>query len=353
MGIVIEYVVLALGSIRPLFLSLSHQIPPPLEPPWTPLNSLKFTWRYVTFFASSMNYNNTQVYTNSIITGASTLVLVVPGFSVYTIVLIVMLQPCNKKYYGTSYYTIAKSLAFTDILTLSVKILLSLHLICSGQIFGQLLFTIIGWIFYMTWVVLIWHLVLMALNRCFKLCWTAKFDLIFQQRNVTVMLSLIYIFAGLLSFSYLIPGYELNYDFENFTVIPPNSLWHEIYTLVDYVATPLAFVIVTTSNVLVLRTIRSTRNSGIHTPWRHELHVFLQAGIISILCFLSNLMFYVVTFLTSNIWIVFVSSNVSFTANNILPPFVYLSCNRTLRAHVRLLIVKLNIRKRKIQPTSK
>lgn len=71
-----------------------------------------------------------------------------------------------------------------------------------------------------------------------------------------------------------------------------------------------------------------------------QFRIALQTVIRCLTFFVYDLLYYIVSLYTTDVWVVFICSTYLWCLNNALNPFIYLCFNKQLRTAVRRLLCK-------------
>lgn len=288
-------------------------------------------------------------YRNDYVVGFFFMLPALPGLIIYIPVMMVLLSPAYKKDFSSSFYVILKSLGFADIAALILWIILSLHTLTHGQMFPHQIVAFLFWPLDITWVVLVWHLVLMSINRYVAICHMTKMDSIFSIRNTLFFVGLIYFVAWLVLMPFAFPCCQMGFSFKGyFPVHRTDQIWFKIWQNFDFVEFPLAFVVCLASHILVTikyRSIKRTahhpqsqqhnsQTSGNRRSDRKEFRMFLQTVTVCLAFLVCDLLYNTVWLGTSDIWINFFTGMWLWELNNMIGPVIYLIFNPSIRTKV-------------------
>ncbi len=290
---------------------------------------------------------------NDYIAGSTFVVVAGVGLVIYIPIMIVLMNPKYKNDFSSPFYTIVKSLGFSDVFSLLLWMLLGIHTVTHGLVLPTSIVAYIFWLLLITWVVLIWHLVLMSLDRYVAICHVDKRDKILSGRNTLILIGFNYFFAWWLLICFVIPENQFGYSFSGYYPTHKDSICISVFHYFDYTECPVSFVFCLISQILVIRGFRAAsavQNLNEKTRRIREFRIFIQTVLLCSAFFICDLLYYTVWLMTDDIWINFYTGIVLWEVNNMAAAVIYITFNSSVRDKVGLML--LGTKKSKVSKIS-
>lgn len=277
-----------------------------------------------------------------IITSSISLVIYVP-------MLIVMYKSSKL---SSHCYTFMISQGVSDVFSLIGWIIIGIHTITHELLVPKLMITIVLCLLVVGWGSLTTHLAMIAINRYIAVCQPQHQNRLFQKRNMIILLGVSWFYA---IFIHAMPTFippNMIYSLNGYFATWESDVITKYYTIEDITCCSIVSVVcvfcysaiiikyaqvrrqIAPSVVIVDVAKIKERRDG-----RRQFKLALQTAIRCVTFLVYDLLYYVVSLYSTNLWAVFICSTYLWCFNNALNPWIYLIFNEQLRTIMKNLIL--------------
>lgn len=263
---------------------------------------------------------------------------------------------CKAKQLKSPCYTFIISLGFSDCTSLFAWLIIGIHTASHGMLIPKSIVTAIFAMLDIGWGSLAIHEAMIAVNRYIAVCHPDKHELYFNRKRMIILLIMSYLYAvGIHASATFVPPHMV-YFMKSYTARWLNQNVIAYYTYSEPLCAAIIFIICIFSYVSVI--VKYTHVRKLVSPdttiankskeakdkkeAMFQFRLTLQTAIRSLTFFCYDLLFFFITFSTSNLWAVFICATYLWCLNNAICPWIYLCFNGRLRKVLKGYILREN-----------
>lgn len=266
----------------------------------------------------------------------------------------------KSKHLKSPCYTFMVSLGVSDCASLIGWFVIGLDTCTHGDIIPKKMITVVLCFLVIGWGSLTTHEVMISINRYIAVCHSSRHDLLFNRNRMVVLLSVSWFYAICIHASPTFIPPNMYYSLNGYYAVWASDAITTYYTYEDISCCSLVFLICIFSYISVIVKYAHVRRQVSPNGKKNnksrakekkdamfQFRLALQTSVRCLTFFIYDLLYYLVSFYSTNLWAVFICSTYLWCLNNALNPWVYLIFNEQLRK-----VLKNKIRGRHTEPAA-
>lgn len=292
----------------------------------------------ITNYTNSTDSAGRTTFSDDYVAGACFLITAIWGLLGYAIVLPAI---WSSKKLRHPCYSIIFSLGISDSASLIAWVLVGVHTVTHASLIPDLIIRHSLCVLVVGWGSLTVHIGVLGINRYMAICATEKHDKAFTKKK------LIFIFIGCWIYAIFVHAFptflppHMGYVLDGYAAVWDNPTITDYYFVEDISWCSFIFSLNVVCYAAIIVRYRQIRKqitempaSAVNARMR-QFRLALQCMIRCFSFFFYDLLYYVIGYITANIWLTFICSTYLWAFNNALSPWVNLAFDRQLRTVVK------------------
>lgn len=289
---------------------------------------------------------NEGSYRNDYIVGSLFFVTSFFGLVTYIPCMVAMYKSPQLK---SPVYTFMISLGVSDCTSLVGWLIIAVDTYTHGFVVPKPVITVVLCFLVIGWGSLTTHEAMVAINRLVAVCFSTQHDVLFSKKRMTLLLGISWFYAICIhAFATFLPP-NMYYSLDGYYAVWASDTVTLYYTYEDITCCSIVFTICVTCYISIIAKytkvrkqitpkMLATQNNNLfkeRKDFMFQFRLALQMAVRCLTFFVYDLLYYIVSLYSTNLWAVFIYSTYLWCLNNALNPWVYLCFNKQLRNALR------------------
>lgn len=264
-------------------------------------------------------------------------------------------------------YTFMISLGISDCTSLVGWMVIGIDTCTHGLVVPKIVVTVVLCFLVIGWGSLTTHEAMTAINRYVSVCHPTKHDAMFTKNKMKILLGISWFYAICVHAAATFIPPNMYYSLDGYYAVWGNDVVTTYYTYEDITCCSMVFIICLFSYSSIMIKFARVRRQIAPTPVRtiqgkaqmlkerkdfiFQIKLALQTSVRCLTFFVYDILYYLVSLYSTNLWAIFICSTYLWCLNNALNPWVYLIFNEQLRKVLKQYVCGNSVQSGKYEAT--